>query len=437
MRRVPGAAALLAVALAACSGPASPAADPLPAAAADYVRLVGALGRHDADSVEAEGAPGAPAAAEDLPLAQIAGQAGDLAVQLRTLPPAVDADDALRRRHLIEQLDAVAIRAREVAGSNLRDADVERLLGAWVLADPAGEAPGEQATRAALDRLLPGHGPLGARLETFDSRFLVPPPRLEAVFDRALRECRTRTLDHLRLPAGEGVTVRYVTNRPWSGYSRYLGGGHSQIDVNTSLPLTVDRVLELACHEGYPGHHAYNAVRDERLVSGRGWLEFTVLPVFSPEGFAAEAAASMATRLVFTDDERAAFERDVLFPLAGLDHSDVARYLAVARLREQLEPAIASVISGYLSGRLDIIEAGWALADRAAMSQPLATLQFVNRYRGYSLAYTRGKAHVASVLGAGGAGAGALAEPARWRALLRLFEAGAPSDVTRERGDAG
>lgn len=421
---------LMAVLCAACT-PARPVPDPLPDAAGRYIRLVGALGRHDPDSVESEGTLGDIPEATGISLTAIIAEANGLAAQLAALPAMDEDDTAFRRHHLIEQLGAVALRAREVSGATLGPAERAQLLGPWA-ALPKADVSGEHEIRASLNRLLPGPAPLSERLETFDARFTVAADRLPAVFERALRECRTRTATHIQLPVGEGVTIRYVTNRPWSGFSRYKGEGRSQIEVNTSFPLTVDRALELACHEGYPGHHVHNAIRDERLVRARHWHEFTVMPVFSPESFAAEAAASLATRLVFTDDERVAFERDVLFPLAGLNPAGAVQYLHVARLREALEPAIASVVADYIAGKLDMIEAGWALNERALMHQPLATLQFVNRYGGYSLAYTGGKTHVANALGEA-----AVTPRQRWRGLQRIFEAGAPVAANREKRDAG
>jgi hypothetical protein len=213
------------------------------------------------------------------------------------------------------------------------------------------------------------------------------------------------------------VSIRYVTHRSWSGYSRYLGQATSVVEINRSLPLTVDRALDLACHEGYPGHHVYNTLRDTRLVQARGWHEFSLTPLFSPEAFIAEAAASAASAMVFSPEEKLAFERDALFALAGLDASESARYLRVARLRERLEPAIATVVRRYLTGELDFFEASWALQEQALMKHPQATLQFVNQFRGYALAYTKGKAELAALVGAD-------ARPLdRWRNFLFLVDA--------------
>src|SRR5207302_7941763 len=156
-------------------------------------------------------------------------------------------------------------------------------------------------------------------------RFVIPSDRLSAVFDRAIAEGRRRTLQHVQLPAEERFTVEYVKNKPWSGYNWYQGGYRSLIQVNTDLPIYIDRAIDLACHEGYPGHHVYNALLEEHLVRDRGWVEISVYALFSPQSLIAEGTANYGIEVAFPSgergDERLAFERDVLFPLAGLDAS--------------------------------------------------------------------------------------------------------------------
>jgi hypothetical protein len=211
------------------------------------------------------------------------------------------------------------------------------------------------------------------------------------VFLRALDECRSRTRARVSLPPGEAVEVRLVTGVPWSAFSTYLGDARSRIDVNSALPLTVDRVLELACHEGYPGHHVINTLRERRAANGHP--ELTAVPLFSPESFAAESVASNAASLVFTDEERITFERDVLYPLAGLPPAETAPHVQVARLLDRVSPAIGVHLSRYLAGSRDFVETSWALQSDALMAHPQATLLFANQFRGFALAYIRSRDH--------------------------------------------
>ena len=106
------------------------------------------------------------------------------------------------------------------------------------------------------------------------------------------------------LPAEESFTVEYVTGKSWSGYNWYQGNYRSLIQVNTDLPIYIDRAIDLACHEGYPGHHVYNVLLEKHLVRDRGWVEFTVYPLFSPQSLIAEGTANYGIEVAFPPDER-------------------------------------------------------------------------------------------------------------------------------------
>ncbi len=130
------------------------------------------------------------------------------------------------------------------------------------------------------------------------------------MFRTAVDACRQQTAAHLTLPAGEQFTIEYVTGKSWSGYNWYQGNYRSLIQVNTDLPIFIDRALDLACHEGYPGHHVYNVLLEHHLVRGRGWQEFTVYPLFSPQSLIAEGTANFGIEVAYPASERVAFERD-------------------------------------------------------------------------------------------------------------------------------
>ncbi len=156
--------------------------------------------------------------------------------------------------------------------------------------------------------MLPGSGPVPARYVAYRSQFVIPPAKVDTVFKTAIAACKERTARHITLPAGESFVVEYVKDKPWSGYNWYKGNYHSVIQVNTSLPIYIDRAVDLACHEGYPGHHVYNALLEKSLVRDRGWQEFSVYPLFSPQSLIAEGSANYGIEIAFPGAERAAFE---------------------------------------------------------------------------------------------------------------------------------
>ena len=159
--------------------------------------------------------------------------------------------------------------------------------------------------RDELDRVLPGRGgsaTLLERYEAFRKDFTIPKDRVDGVFRAAIAECRDRTIRHIPLPPGESFTVEYVSGKSWSGYNWYQGTYKSLIQVNTDLPITIDRAIDLACHEGYPGHHVYNTLLEKNLVRDRGWIEYSVYPLFSPQSLIAEGSA-IGRRLDFLAQE--------------------------------------------------------------------------------------------------------------------------------------
>jgi hypothetical protein len=195
------------------------------------------------------------------------------------------------------------------------------------------------------------------------------------------------------LPAGESFVVEYVKDKPWSGYNWYKGDYHSVIQVNTSLPIYIDRAVDLACHEGYPGHHVHNALLEKSLVRDRGWVEFSVYPLFSPQSLIAEGSANYGIDIAFPGAERTAYERETLFPLAGLPADQADEYYHIQELVRELSYAGNEAARRYLDGEID----GAAATDwlqRYALMSPAAAEQrvrFFDKYRSYVINYNVGQ----------------------------------------------
>ena len=122
----------------------------------------------------------------------------------------------------------------------------------------------------------------------------------------------------MQLPRERAFRDQFVNDQPWGAYNYYQGDNHSLIQVNTDLPIDIDRAVVYGCHEGYPGHHV-QGISAERLYRERGWVEYSIMPLFSPQGPLNEGGGDYGVELAFPGDERLAFERDTLYPLAGLD----------------------------------------------------------------------------------------------------------------------
>src|SRR6266581_4393378 len=316
---------------------ATPTATPVTAISVNeiaeaYVKLVLAMGQHDSDYVDAYyGPPEWKKQSETKkPLDAIALEATQLRDQLAKISMPADEMERLRCAYLTKQLSALQARVRILKGEHLKFDEESRAL--YDAVAPKFSDSHFQEILAKLEPKLPGEGPLLQRYENWRRAFVISKDKLDTVFQLAIKACRERTLAHIKLPPAENFTVEYVTNKPWGGYNWYKGDYRSVIQVNTDLPIYIDRAIDLAAHEGYPGHHVYNGLLEQHLVRDRGWIEFTVYPLFSPQSLIAEGTANYGIEVAFPGAERIAFERDVLFPLAGLDPAQAAGYAEVSAL---------------------------------------------------------------------------------------------------------
>ncbi|PYI96586.1 MAG: hypothetical protein DMF00_14750 [Verrucomicrobia bacterium] len=278
-----------------------------------------------------------------------------------------------------------------------------------------------QEILAKLEPKLPGEGTLLQRYENWRRAFVIPKDNLDAVFQLAIKACRERTLAHIKLPPNENFSVEYVTNKPWGGYNWYKGNYRSVIQVNTDLPIYIDRAIDLAAHEGYPGHHVYNALLEKNLVRDRGWVEFSVYPLFSPQSLIAEGTANFGKEVVFTKAERLAFEKEVLWPAAGIDPSRVEEFYAVQDLVKQLNYATNEAARRYVNGEIDANAAAIWLQKFALMDEKRAkqSARFIEKYRSYVINYNLGEDMVRSYIEKRG---GTEQQPEqRWREFEQLL----------------
>lgn len=390
--------------------------------ARNYLRLVLALGQHDRDYVDAYyGPPELRTAAEKarMPLADIASRAAGLRAALAKAPRASGELERLRHEYLDRQLSSLLVRVRMLRGERFTFDEESR--GLYDAVAPTLPESHFATILADLDRRFPGDGPLVDRYDAFRRQFIIARDRLDRVFTAAIGACRERTKAHIPLPPEERFKVEYVAGKSWSAYNWYQGGFHSVIQVNTDLPIYIDRALDLACHEGYPGHHVYNVLLEEHLVRDRGWVEFSVYPLFSPQSLIAEGTANFGIDVAFPGRERLAVERDTLYPIAGLDRSKAEAYFEAARLVEQLDYAGNEAARRYLDGAFTAAQAVAWLEKYALMTRPRAEqrVRFFDQYRSYVINYNLGKDLVRGFIERRG---GTLDRPAeRWQEFASLL----------------
>jgi hypothetical protein len=372
--------------------------------AESYVKLVLAVGQHDADYVDAYYGPPEwrteVEARGKRPLAEIRSEAAGLVSELQAQSPAGPSDrtagsDAgiirLRHEYLTRQLQSLVAKVDQLNGRRMTFDEESKAL--YDAVAPHHDEAYFQKTVDELDAALPGDGPVVEQLDRFRQDFVIPSDRLDAVFQAAIAECRRRTIPHIELPPDESFEVEYVTDKPWGGYNWYKGGYHSVIQVNTDLPIFIDRAIDLACHEGYPGHHVYNALLEKNLMRDRGWREFSVYPLNSPQSLIAEGTANFGIEVAFPGPERAAWESGTLFPLAGMDPARADRYYEVQALVQKLSYAGNEAARRYLDGEITREQSvdwmvKYALNTRDRAEQ---RTRFVERYRSYVINYNWGQ----------------------------------------------
>ena len=174
-----------------------------------------------------------------------------------------------RRDYLSEMIDSLRALVATFRGDELSYREkVRRFLRVTPEAIPEAQL---LAWTHEIDRGLAGlgydKGPLGERIRAWESDNTVPPgevlPTLKAMMD----EARQRTVEMMfPLPDDARMDAVAIHAVPFGAYSDYP---HRQVLLNTDLPYTRFGLKRLACHEGFPGHCAHMALRDQWTHSGQ------------------------------------------------------------------------------------------------------------------------------------------------------------------------
>ena len=383
-----------------------------------YVKLVLAVGQHDPGYVDAYyGPPEWQAASHKLPLADLLQQAEELTAQAQASPPA-EAGQELRQDFLRLHVAAVRTYIAHLAGNKLSFDDESVAL--YDARSPDLSPADFDPILAELSELLPGAGDLNTRLSAYAKQFEIPQDKLDVVFKAAINESRARTRKYISLPEEENFEIEYVKDQVWSAYNWYKGNSYSLIQVNTDFPMFISRAIDLASHEGYPGHHVFNLLIEKHLVNENAWVEYSVYPLYSPMSFLAEGSANYGIEVAFPHAERLAFEKDVLFPLAGIDPAKVEHYYQVQAVLQKLTYAGNMVAKLYLDGDIDT-EAAVAMLMKYALSDEARSrqrLRFMEKHRSYVINYNLGqdmtKAYVEKLAKPGD-------EKSRWQVFAELL----------------
>jgi len=366
-----------------------------------YVKLSLSIGQHSEYYVDAYYGPKEwQLGIEKSSLAQLKQEAQSLVSAAEQLGEAEIKDEQARLDFLIIHLRSSLAYIEQLDGNKL-DFRAECKALYDVTPPEFDEQHFEQVLRE-LDALVPGAGELNQRFNDYRAEFIIPKEKLNKVFDAAINEARRRTLQFIDLPANENFDVELVHDQVWTAYNWYKGDSYSLIQLNTDIPIYIERAVDLAAHEGYPGHHLFNALLDKKLFNEKGWVEYSIYNLYGPTSLLAEGSANFGIEVAFPWQERIAFERDTLFPLAGIDKEKAELYYQIQTVLHKLSYADNMVGQRYIDNEITA-EQAIALLMKYSLSTEVKAkqrLSFIAHNRSYVITYNYGQDLVRDYLAA-------------------------------------
>ena len=364
--------------------------------AEEYVRLGLVIGKYDADFVDAYYGPDSlkPTNVKEavFPKDKFIGDVDKLLDKLGTFRNSSKDPVLIKRaRWISNQLVAYKRRIKIFSGEyNAFDQEAKELFG---IQPPTFTEAYFQSLLNQLDNLLPGKGSVNDRFQAMANHFIIPTNKLDTVYKTAIAETRKRTMQHYSLPATESFQLEFVNNKPWSGYNWYQGGYKSLIQFNTDVTAFIEKAIDVASHEGYPGHHVYNTLLEKNLYKDKGWVEISLYPLFSPQSIIAEGSANFGIEVVFPGEDKIKFAGKVLMPLAGLDTNGLANYFKAINIRGKLQYVHTEVARRLLDGKMTDEEALRWVMKYGLFNEKDAVRSnaFKKKYRSYVINYTIGQ----------------------------------------------
>ncbi|HEV2581752.1 MAG TPA: hypothetical protein VGT44_12935, partial [Ktedonobacteraceae bacterium] len=236
---------------------------------------------------------------------------------LDTLP--AQGFEARRANYLSKQLVALETVCRKLSGETFTlEDEVQRCFD--IRPEWTPETRFEEA-HALFEVALPGEGSLYEHMEALRTRFEVARDKaalLPGLMRLAMDEARRRTRAFLDMPPQEEVEMETVSDKLYGGENWYLGNYRSHVDVNTDLPLTINSLIDLVCHEGYPGHHTEFVLKERLLYRELGYIEESIAPIIGPRSVVSEGIATSAFETIFTHAEAEQWAEEHLYPAAGI-----------------------------------------------------------------------------------------------------------------------
>jgi hypothetical protein len=167
---------------------------------------------------------------------------------------------------------------------------------------------------------------------------------------------------------------------------------------------------------------------EQRLTRERGWIEYSVYPLYSPQSLIAEGTANYGIEMAFPGRFKQIYEREILMPMAGITRPDDDIYWRLTDAIKAVSGARLTIAQMYLDGEIDRARAVELTQQYLLMSKARAeqSVTFTENYRSYVINYGLGEAMVkADVERESG-------EASRWKRFEALIsEPTLPGDLRR------
>ncbi|HSG42323.1 MAG TPA: hypothetical protein VLA72_04130 [Anaerolineales bacterium] len=276
------------------------------------------------------------AQAGKLPLQELTDKADQLANNISQAEM-----DSQRKDFLARQVTAMKMSLRLLAGKTVPLAEEVKAIydvqPEWV-----NESQFEEAHKE-LDSLLPQGDSIPERMQAWNRSLEISIEKAKELLPAISKRLKDITVQKFDLPDGESFSLEWVSDKPWAGYNWYLGNYKSRIDINSDVPVRINRLPDLMAHEGYPGHHTELSIKDEKLVQQKKFREHTIALINSPSCVTAEGIATSALETVLTDNQLEDWYRQELLPRVGLSHIDPKRILEIGNAGRKMGGIMGNV----------------------------------------------------------------------------------------------
>lgn len=300
----------------------------------EFVKLALAINEHLPGYVDSYFGPGewtqAAKQAGRLPLLDLIHRAGQLAFSIDQ----AHGFDAQRRDFLVHQIRAMQMSLRLLTGER-----VSLTEEVQVLYDVQPKWKDESIfveAQKVLDQLLPSGGPLKERFERWNKSLEIPIGKVRELLPFITKRLRELAREKFSLPEDESFTVEFVSNQPWGAYNWYLGDYKSRIDINTDLPIRVNRLAGLIAHEGYPGHHTELSIKESKLIRQKNYREHILTLINTPSCVISEGIATTALKTVLPDSDLEGWYREEILPHADVTQIDPNMMIEIGRAAQKM-----------------------------------------------------------------------------------------------------